>query len=139
MKSEEWYQSMAEAHAIRIKTNSRRLRVTRISMGHTIRIARIVFFFPAVLLGCVMAAMIGYWLELGGRLDWRTFWQWAITIVASMLVCFFALKLFVDSVVRCFVDAFNVSSQLDKDDSGVVIRVRELTEEEERDVDSYTV
>jgi len=133
---EDKYKAEREAAVTRLETNSRRLRVTQISVGHAKSTAYAALFYPAVLLGSVMAAMIGGLLGLGVN----TIWQWVITIVASVLACWFALGLLVGFAVRCFVEAFNTPSGRDKDDSGIVVRVRELTEDEERnDPNSYTL
>lgn len=80
--------------------------------------------------------MIGGLLGLG----MNTLWQWAFTIVASILACWFFLGLFLGFSFGCFVWAFNANSGEDEDDSGVVVRVRELTEEEQRrDPESFNV
>jgi hypothetical protein len=128
------YKAERGSAAIRLETNSRRLRVTGISRGHVKRIAFIASFPPAALLGIFMGAII---VGLSGAF---TIWGWAVSILVSALVCWFALALFVGFCFRCFVWAFNASSSGGKDDSGIVVRVRELTEEEEhRDPDSFTV
>lgn len=120
--------------AIRIQTNSRRLRITKISLGHLKRIAFVASAPPAALLGLVVGA-IG--VGLSGA---NTISGWAISILVSALVCWFALALFIGFCFRCFAWAFNASSGNGEDDSGIVVRVRELTDEEERrDPDSFTV
>lgn len=127
---------MSGKYKIRSETNSRLLRVTNISRGHLKRIAFITSFPPAALLGSIVAAMIGGLLGLG----MNTLWQWAFTIVASILACWFFLGLFLGFSFGCFVWAFNTNSGEDEDDSGVVVRVRELTEEEQRrDPESFNV
>ena len=126
------FEAGVEAAAIRIETNSKKLRVTNISMGHTIRIAHMASFPPAALLAPFMAAIVL------GLLGVRTIWGWVIGILVSALVCWFILGLFIGFCCRCFVWAFNATSG--GDNSGIVVRVRELTDEEEhRDPDSYTV
>lgn len=120
--------------AIRIQTNSRRLRITKISRGHLKRVAFVASAPPAALLGLFVGAIN---VGLSGA---NTIWGWAISILVSAVVCWFVVALFIGFCFRCFVWAFNASSGSGEDDSGIVVRVRELTDKEEhRDPDSYTV